>query len=79
MKNNSERVVEAAASYIDSLYQQGKNSVQLYTFSGEQCEGTIHQQEISYNPLRVLITLINKKTAERQTFDLSEVSNIQPT
>jgi hypothetical protein len=79
MKTNSSRVIEAAADYIDSLCQQGKRIVQLNTFSGEQCVGTISQQEVHrYNPLKIMLTLITKGTGEHQSFDLSEVSNIEP-
>ncbi|HSY75674.1 MAG TPA: hypothetical protein VK890_02390 [Bacteroidia bacterium] len=79
IKTNSSRAVEAAAAYIDSLYQQGKNLVLLHTFSGEQCLGTICQQEVErYNPLRVIITLVSDGTDEQQSFDLSDVVSIQP-
>lgn len=77
MRSNTSRAVEAAASYIDSLYRQGK-SVLLQTFSGELCSGTIYEQEIMYNPLRVTITMIDEGTAEKQTFDLEDVAVIQP-
>ncbi|MGP8216153.1 MAG: hypothetical protein ACLQQ4_11350 [Bacteroidia bacterium] len=78
MKTNSSRAIEAAAHYIDSLYQQGKNAILLHTFSGEICSGKIAEQDIQYNPLKVTLTLISDSTAEYHTFDLSEVASIQP-
>ena len=78
MKTNSSRAVEAAAHYIDSLYQQGK-SILLQTFDGQTCFGTICQQEvIRYNPLVVNLTIMDNGTQEQQTFDLSDVVSIQP-
>ena len=79
MKTNTEKSVEAAANYIDSLCNEGKNTVVLQTFSGEHCEGTIHQQEVHrYAPLKVFITLIDNITKEYLSFDLSEVAVIHP-
>jgi len=79
IKTNSDRVIEAAAAYIESLCDEGKNSVLVQTFSGEFCQGTIRQQEIQrYNPLKVFLTLIDRNTKTEQTFDLGDVALIQP-
>jgi hypothetical protein len=78
IKTNSSRAVEAAADYIESLYQQGK-SILLQTFNGQVCTGTISQQEvIKYNPLTVMLTIVENDTQEEQVFDLSDVVVIQP-
>jgi hypothetical protein len=79
MKTNSKRSVDAAANYIDSLYNEGKHSIFLQTFDGEQYQGTILEQEVhQYAPLKVFITLIDHITSEYLSFDLSDVAIIQP-
>ncbi|HXP49321.1 MAG TPA: hypothetical protein VN922_05170 [Bacteroidia bacterium] len=77
MRSNSKRVVEAAANYIDSLYQEGKR-ILLHTFDGQTCLGTIREQEIQYFPLKVTLTVIDDSTQEHQTFDLCDIVSIQP-
>lgn len=78
LKTNSSKVVEAAADYVESLYQQGK-SILLQTFNGQICTGIIRQQEvIRYNPLTVSLTVLETDTQEEHTFDLSDVVVIQP-
>ncbi len=78
IKTNSSRVVEAAADYIESLYLQGK-SILLQTFNGQVCTGIISQQEVvKYNPLTVMLTIVENDTQEEQVFDLSDVVVIQP-
>jgi hypothetical protein len=79
MKTNSSRVIEAAADYIETLFRQGKRIVTLNTFSGEEYVGTICQPEVHrYSPLKIMLTLIPKGGEEHQTFDLSDISHIEP-
>ena len=79
IKTNSSRVVEAAADYIDSLRSQGTSKISLETFNGEQCSGTISQQEVHrYNPLKVILTIINSITKKEESFDLSDIASIEP-
>jgi len=78
MRSNPSRVVVAAADYVESLFHEGKRLISLQTFSGEHCSGTIVEQDIQPFPLKVVLTVLNSITNEQQTFDLSEVANIQP-